>query len=239
MVKDTQKYVAEFLGTMTLVLIGCGSAVIAGNQIGFAGIAFAFGLTVLAMVYAIGPISGCHINPAISIAMLVAGKMKGKDCLMYIIAQCLGAIVGAALLLAVASGLDGYSRSGDGLGQNGFSSGSPGGYDLGSCFLAEVLLTFVFLMVIFGSTSKAAPKGFAGVSIGFSLVLIHLVGIPITGTSVNPARSLGPALLVWGNDAMEQVWLFIVAPVLGAIVAALVWKLFFDSAAEEAAPPAS
>lgn len=238
MVKDTQKYVAEFLGTMTLVLIGCGSAVIAGSYIGFAGIAFAFGLTVLAMVYAIGPISGCHINPAISVAMLVAGKMKGKDCLMYIIAQCLGAIVGAALLLAIASGVDGYSRSGDGLGQNGFSSGSPAGYELGACFLAEVVLTFIFLMVIFGSTSKAAPKGFAGVSIGFSLVLIHLVGIPITGTSVNPARSLGPALLVWGNDAMEQVWLFIVAPVLGAIVAALVWKLFFDSAGAEAAPPA-
>lgn len=238
MVKDTQKYVAEFLGTMTLVLIGCGSAVIAGSYIGFAGIAFAFGLTVLAMVYAIGPISGCHINPAISVAMLVAGKMKGKDCLMYIIAQCLGAIVGAALLLAIASGIDGYSRSGDGLGQNGFSNRSPAGYELGACFLAEVVLTFIFLMVIFGSTSKAAPKGFAGLSIGFSLVLIHLVGIPITGTSVNPARSLGPALLVWGNDAMAQVWLFIVAPVLGAIVAALVWKLFFDSAGEEPAPPA-
>ena len=239
MVKDGQKYVAEFLGTMTLVLVGCGSAVIAGGHIGFVGIAFAFGLTVLAMVYAIGPISGCHINPAISIAMLVAGKMKGKDCLMYIIAQCLGAIVGAALLLAVASGIDTYSRSGDGLGQNGFSDRSPGGYGLGSCFLAEVLLTFIFLMVIFGATSKAAPKGFAGIAIGFSLVLIHLVGIPITGTSVNPARSLGPALLVWGEDAMKQIWVFLLAPTLGAIVAALVWKLFFDSADEEASPSAS
>ncbi len=237
--KDSQKYVAEFLGTMTLVLIGCGSAVIAGGHIGFTGIAFAFGLTVLAMVYAIGPISGCHINPAISIAMLVAGKMKGKDCLMYIIAQCLGAIVGAALLLAVASGVDGYSRSAVGLGQNGYGENYGDGYGLGACFLAEVLLTFIFLMVIFGATSKAAPKGFAGIAIGFSLVLIHLVGIPITGTSVNPARSLGPALLVWGEDAMKQIWVFLLAPTLGAIVAALVWKLFFDSAGEEASPSAS
>lgn len=238
MVKDTQKYVAEFLGTFTLVFIGCGSAVIAGAHIGFAGIAFAFGLTVLAMVYAIGPISGCHINPAISIAMLVAGKMKGKDCFMYIIAQCLGAIVGAAVLLAIASGIDGYSRGVDGLGQNGFGVHSPGGYSLATCFLAEVVLTAIFLMVIFGSTSKAAPKGFAGISIGFSLVLIHLVGIPITGTSVNPARSLGPALLVWGHGAMAQIWLFLIAPVIGAVVAALIWKLFFDSAAEESSPAA-
>jgi aquaporin Z len=236
-VKDTQKYVAEFLGTFALVLIGCGSAVIAGRYIGFTGISFAFGLTVLAMVYAIGPISGCHINPAISIAMLVAGKMKGKDCAMYIIAQCLGAIIGAAILLAIASGLDGYSRSDNGLGQTGFGDFSPGGYSLAACFLAEVVLTALFLFVIFGSTSKSAPKGFAGISIGFSLVLIHLVGIPITGTSVNPARSLGPALLVAG-DAIKQIWLFLVAPILGAIAAALIWKLFFDSGTEETTPPA-
>jgi len=237
-VKDTQKYVAEFMGTFALVLIGCGSAVIAGSYIGFVGISFAFGLTVLAMVYAIGPISGCHINPAISIAMLVAGKMKGKDCLMYIIAQCLGAILAALILLAIANGIDGYSRVDNGLGQNGFGDdGSPARYSLAACFLAEVVLTALFLFVIFGSTSKSAPKGFAGIAIGFSLVLIHLVGIPITGTSVNPARSLGPALVVWG-DAMKQVWLFLIAPVLGAIVAALIWKLFFDSGTEEAAPPA-
>jgi aquaporin Z len=240
-VKDTQKYVAEFLGTFTLVFIGCGSAVIAGGHITFTGIAFAFGLTVLAMVYAIGPISGCHINPAISIAMLVAGKMKGKDCLMYIIAQCLGAIVGAAILLAIANGIRTYDLSSDGLGNNGYGSGtgpgwSPGGYSLAACFLAEVVLTAIFLFVIFGSTSKNAPKGFAGLSIGFSLVLIHLVGIPITGTSVNPARSLGPALLVRG-DALAHVWLFLVAPILGAIVAALIWKLFFDPGPEEASPP--
>ena len=235
--KDTQKYLAEFLGTFTLVLIGCGSAVIAGGHITFTGISFAFGLTVLAMVYAIGPISGCHINPAISIAMLVAGKMKGKDCLMYVIAQCLGAIVGAAILLAIASGLHGYSRAVTGLGANGYGDYSPAGYSLAACFLAEVVLTAIFLFVIFGATSKNAPKGFAGLAIGFSLVLIHLVGIPITGTSVNPARSLGPALLQAGH-ALSQVWLFIVAPILGAILAALIWKLFFDSGPEEASPPA-
>ena len=242
--KDTQKYMAEFLGTFCLVFIGCGSAVAAFSVAGvygwnaaMVGVAFAFGLTVLAMVYAIGPISGCHINPAISIAMLVAGKMKGKDCVMYVIAQCLGAIAGAAVLLAVASGADGYSRAHVGLGQNGYGDHSHGGYSLAACFLAEVVLTAIFLFVIFGSTSKNAPKGFAGISIGLSLVLIHLVGIPITGTSVNPARSLGPALLVAG-DAIKQVWLFIVAPILGAIVAALIWKLFFDSGPEEASPPA-
>ena len=236
--KDTQKYVAEFLGTFALVFIGCGSAVIAGGQIGYAGISFAFGLTVLAMVYAIGPISGCHINPAISIAMLVAGKMKGKDALMYIIAQCLGAVVAAGILLTIANGVSGYDLATDGLGQNGFGrDGSPAGYSLAACFLAEVVLTAIFLFVIFGSTSKGAPKGFAGLSIGFSLVLIHLVGIPITGTSVNPARSLGPAIFARG-DAISQVWLFLIAPVLGAIVAALIWKLFFESGSEEASPPA-
>lgn len=224
--KDTQKYLAEFLGTFALVFIGCGSVVIAGDRIGYAGIAFAFGLTVLAMVYAIGPISGCHINPAISIAMLVAGKMKWKDTLIYIIAQCLGAIVGAGILLAIANGLSSYDLGINGLGQNGFGpDGSPAGYSLAACFVAETVLTAIFLFVIFGSTSKAAPKGFAGVAIGFSLVLIHLVGIPITGTSVNPARSLGPAIIARG-DAISQVWLFIVAPILGAIVAALIWKLF-------------
>jgi aquaporin Z len=238
-VKDTQKYVAEFLGTFTLVFIGCGTAVIAGSVVGGTlGIAFAFGLTVLAMVYAIGPISGCHINPAISIGMLVAGKMKGKDALMYIIAQCLGAIVGAGILWAIANGIHGgYSLSGNKLGVNGYGAHYGGGYSLAACFLVEVVLTAIFLFVIFGSTSKGAPKGFAGLSIGLSLVFIHLVGIPMTGTSVNPARSLGPAIFVRG-DAISHVWLFLVAPVLGAIVAALIWKLFFDSGTEEAAPPA-
>ena len=232
--KDTQKYVAEFLGTFTLVFIACGVAVVSGADL--VATAFAFGLVVLAMVYAIGPISGCHINPAISIAMLVAGKMKGKDCLMYIIAQFLGAIVGAGLLLVVLNGIPGFEAS-DGLGQNGYREHSIMHVSLSACFLAEVLLTAVFLFVIFGSTSKAAPKGFAGISIGLTLTFIHLIGIRITGTSVNPARSFGPALFVRG-DAISQVWLFLIAPVLGAILAALVWKLFFDSGSEEASPPA-
>jgi len=232
--KDTQKYVAEFLGTFTLVFVACGVAVVSGADL--VATAFAFGLVVLAMVYAIGPISGCHINPAISIAMLVAGKMKGKDCLMYIIAQFLGAIVGAGLLLVVLNGIPGFEAS-DGLGQNGYGEHSIMHVSLSACFLAEVLLTAVFLFVIFGSTSKAAPKGFAGISIGLTLTFIHLIGIRITGTSVNPARSFGPALFVRG-DAISQVWLFLIAPVLGAILAALVWKLFFDTGSEEASPPA-
>jgi aquaporin Z len=218
-----RKYTAELIGTLVLVLIGCGSAAIAGQHIGYAGIAFAFGLAVLAMVYAIGSISGCHINPAITVAMLVAGKIKGKDAIGYIIAQCIGGIIGAGILLAIASGLDGYSVSIDGLGQNGYGAQSPAGYAMWACFVAELVLTAVFLFAIFGSTSKGAPKGFAGLSIGLTLVFIHLVGIPITGTSVNPARSLGPAVFV-GGEALPQLWLFWVAPLLGGILAAIVWK---------------
>ena len=222
-----KKYLAELIGTLALVLIGCGSAVIAGKFIGFMGIAFAFGLTVLAMVYAIGNISGCHINPAITIAMLVAGKIKGKDAVFYIIAQCIGAIIGAGILWAIASGNVDFSLAKTGLGQNGYGANSPGGYSLAACFIAEVVLTALFLFVIFGSTHKDAPKGFAGLSIGLSLVLIHLVGIPITGTSVNPARSLGPAILV-GGEALSQLWLFIVAPIIGGIIAAVIWKYVFE-----------
>jgi len=202
-----KKYVAELIGTFALVLIGCGSAVIAGEYIGFLGISFAFGLTVLVMVYAIGNISGCHINPAITVAMLVAGKMKSKDAMVYIIVQCIGALIAAGVLFVIASGQADYSLAVNGLGQNGYGTLSPGGYSLVACFIAEIVLTGLFLFVIFGSTSKDASKGFAGVSIGFSLVLIHLIGIPITGTSVNPARSFGPALFV-GGEALSQLWLF-------------------------------
>ena len=223
---DCRKYAAELIGTAALVLIGCGSAVIAGQHVGFLGIAFAFGLTVLVMVYAIGNISGCHINPAITVAMLVAGKIKGKDAIAYIIAQCIGAIIGAGILLAIAKGLPGYSLAENGLGQNGFGAHSPAGYAMWACFVAELVLTALFLFVIFGSTSEKAPKGFAGISIGFTLVLIHIVGIPITGTSVNPARSLGPAVFV-GGEALPQVWLFWVAPIVGGILAAIVWKYAF------------
>lgn len=222
-----KKYLAELVGTLVLVFIGCASAVIAGASIGFVGIAFAFGLTVLVMVYAIGRISGCHINPAITIAMLVAGKIKGKDALFYVIAQCIGAIIGAGLLYLIATGNPGFSLATTGLGQNGYGAHSPGGYSLAAGFIAEVVLTAIFLFSIFGATHKDAPQGFAGVSIGFTLVLIHLVGIPITGTSVNPARSLGPAVFV-GGDALAQLWVFIVAPIIGAIIAAIIWKSVFE-----------
>ena len=221
----SKKYIAEFIGTMVLVLLGCGSAVLAGSAIGYVGIAFAFGLAVLAMVYAIGGISGCHINPAVSISMLVAGKLSAKDTALYVIAQCAGASVGAAALYLIATGNPGYSLAAYGLGQNGFDAASPAGFSMMSAFIAETLLTFVFLLVIHGSTSERSPKGFAGLSIGLSLVLIHLVSIPITGTSVNPARSLGPALFV-GGTALSQLWLFWVAPIIGGILAAIVWKLF-------------
>jgi aquaporin Z len=199
-----RKWLAELIGTFALVLIGCGSAVIAGGHIGFMGISFAFGLAVLAMVYAIGPISGCHINPAITVSMLVAGKISAKDCVGYIVAQCVGGIIAGAVLLH-----------------------SPAQYSLAACFVAELVLTAIFLFVIFGSTHESAPKGFAGLAIGLSLVFIHLVGIPITGTSVNPARSLGPAVFA-GGEAISQLWLFIVAPILGGILAALVWKAWFE-----------
>jgi aquaporin Z len=228
-----KKYFAELIGTLALVLIGCGSAVIAGSYISVVGISFAFGLTVLAMVYAIGNISGCHINPAITIAMWVADKIKGKDAIFYVIAQCIGGIIGAGILWAIASGNTNFSLAASGLGQNGYGVHSPAGYSLVACFIAEVVLTALFLFVIFGSTHKDAPKGFAGLSIGFTLVLIHLVGIPITGTSVNPARSLGPAVFV-GGAALSQLWLFIVAPIIGGVIAAIIWKYGFE---ERIAPP--
>jgi len=220
---DVQKYIAELIGTFVLVFMGCGSAVLAGENADYVGVAFAFGLSVLVMVYAIGTISGCHINPAVSISMFAAGKMKAKDTIAYVIMQCTGAVIAATLLYAVALGKPGYSLV-NGLGQNGYDT-AYGGFSMVSAFAAEVILTFIFLLVIFGSTSERAPKGFAGISIGLSLVLIHLVGIPVTGTSVNPARSLGPAVVV-GGTALSQLWLFWVAPIIGGLFAALIWRLF-------------
>jgi aquaporin Z len=220
---STKKYVAELIGTFVLVLMGCGSAVLAGSYIGFAGISFAFGLAVLAMAYTIGGVSGCHINPAVTVSKLITGKISVRDSVAYIVSQCVGATLGAGVLYLLASGKAGYSLNGVGLGQNGYDAASPAGYGLVASFIAEVVLTFIFILVIHGATSAKAPQGFAGLAIGLSLVLIHLVGIPITGTSVNPARSLGPALLI-GGVALNQLWLFWVAPIIGAVLAAFAWK---------------
>jgi aquaporin Z len=175
------------------------------------------------MVYAIGSISGCHFNPAVTLSMLVVGKINVKDAVMYIIFQCVGGVLGAGAVYAIAEGNPAFVATGNFLGANGYGNGSPGNYSLASCFVAEVLLTFLFLLVIHGSLSEKIPKGFAGLPIGLSLVMIHLVSIPITNTSVNPARSLGPAIFVGGN-ALSQLWLFWVAPVVGAVLAGLLWR---------------
>jgi aquaporin Z len=230
---ESRKYLAELFGTFVLVFIGTGSVVFAatwffqGTFIGNVGIAFAFGFALLTMVYMIGGISGCHINPAVSIAMLVAGKMKGKDTAIYILMQCIGAVLASAMVWAIALGMPNFDISVNGLGQNGYDAQSPGGFALASCFIVEVATTMVFLLVILGSTSKKTPVGFAGVAIGFALLMIHLVSIPITGTSVNPARSLGPAVMV-GGVALTQLWLFWVAPIIGALIAALIWRFVLE-----------
>jgi aquaporin Z len=213
--------------------MGTGSAVVAGKNIGYLGIALAFGLSVLVMVYAIGKISGCHINPAITIAMLLNGKIPAKDAVIYIIVQCTGAIIASALLLTIMTGLPGYETAPGNLGANGYGADYLGGYSLASAFIAEVVMTFIFLMVIFGATSRDASAGFAGIAIGLALAMIHMVTIPITGTSVNPARSLGPAVVA-GGIALSQLWLFIVAPVIGAVIAAVVWKYLFEDTSSPA-----
>ncbi len=209
--------------------MGCGSVVIAGGLFGtpfaYVGIAFTFGLAVLVMVYTIGGVSGGHMNPAISISMWVAGKISAKDAVFYVVFQCIGAIVGAGILYAIAVGSPAYSLAVTGLGQNGYGGASLGGYSVVSVFLTEVVLTFLFVLVVHGATHERVPKGFAGLAIGLALTLMHLVAIPIDGTSVNPARSLGPAVFV-GGLALSQLWLFIVAPIIGGIIAAVVWKAY-------------
>lgn len=228
-----KKYFAELIGTFSLVLFGCGSAVIAGSSqvgpsgIGLLGIAIAFGFAVVAMAYAIGGISGCHINPAVTVGVLVAGKISGKDAIGYIVSQCIGAILGALVLYLIALGKPGWQMPEWGLGANGWGEGYLGGYNTASAFLIEAVMTFLFIFVILGTTSKFGNGAMAGLAIGVTLMLIHLVTIPVTGTSVNPARSLGPALFS-GGKALSQLWLFIVAPMLGAVIAALVWKFGFD-----------
>lgn len=229
----TSKFVAEMIGTMVLVLMGCGSAVIAGADgtagVGLLGISFAFGLSVVAMAYAIGHISGCHINPAISISMAVAGRMPWKDAVMYCIAQILGAILGAGILyLIVTNNTHGFEMKPWALGSNGWGAGYLKEYNTTAAFVAEFIFTFIFLLVILGSTStKNINGGFAGLAIGLSLVLIHIVGINVTGVSVNPARSIGPAIFA-GGEALSQLWLFIVAPVLGGSAAAVVYNMLIE-----------
>jgi aquaporin Z len=220
-----KKYLAEVVGTFVLVFGGVGSAVLAGSHIGYLGVAFAFGLALLAMAYTIGPISGCHINPAVTVGVLIARKIGARDALFYIISQVIGAIIASGLILVIARGVvAGYDPSVAGMGANGFGEHSPGGYSLAAAFIAEVVLTMFLVLTVLGTTDVKAPVGFAGLAIGLVLTLIHLVGIPITNTSVNPARSVGPALFV-GGWALQQLWVFIVAPLLGGVVAAVVYAV--------------
>jgi aquaporin Z len=212
-----QKFVAEFIGTLTLVLFGCGAAVLGGEHVGQLGIALAFGFAIVAMAYGIGSISGCHVNPAVSLAVFIAGRMSAREMLVYWIAQFLGALVGAGILAAIA-GLAG------GLGQNGWGPGYNGEFSLQSALIFEVVMTAIFVIVILGSTSAGAPAGFAGLAIGITLAVIHIVGIQVTGVSVNPARSFGPAVLV-GGPALAQLWLFFVGPAVGALIGGALYRL--------------
>jgi aquaporin Z len=218
---------AEFLGTLWLVLGGCGSAVLAaafpGLGIGFVGVSFAFGLTVLTMAYALGHVSGCHLNPAVSLGLVVGGRFRAGDFVPYVVAQVFGAIAGAGILYLIASGKAGFDVSG-GFASNGYGEHSPGGYSMVAAVVAEFVMTFGFLIVILGSTDERAPSGFAPIAIGLALTLIHLITIPVTNTSVNPARSTGPALFV-GGWAVQQLWLFWVAPLLGAACAGLTYRV--------------
>ncbi|KJS42875.1 MAG: porin [Roseovarius sp. BRH_c41] len=218
-----QKQLAEFIGTFTLVLFGCGAAVLAGGDIGLAGISFAFGFALIGMAYGIGPVSGCHINPAVSLGAVAAGRMSLSEAAGYILAQILGALAGAGILMLIASGKADYSVAQNGLGQNGWGPGYLGEYAMTAAFIFEVVASFLFIVVILGATGKGAPAHLAGLAIGIALVVIHLVGINVTGVSVNPARSIGPAVFV-GGTALAQLWLFIVAPVIGTVAAGLLFR---------------
>jgi aquaporin Z len=237
-----RKLIAELLGTLWLVLGGCGSAVLAANfmpdtnlGIGLVGVSLAFGLTVVTGAYALGHISGGHFNPAVTLGVFVARRIEAREAVGYVVAQVVGAVLGIAVLVAIASGVDGFdigTGPGDSnLAANGWANLSPGGYDFVAALVAEVVLTFFFLLVILGTTGKDAPIGFAPLAIGLSLTLIHLISIPVTNTSVNPARSTGPALFV-GGDALEQLWLFWLAPLVGAALAGIVHRLVIEERAE-------
>ena len=236
----SKSLIAEFIGTFWLVLGGCGSAVLAATfvsngamigesthfplGIGLIGVSLAFGLTVVTMAYAIGHISGCHLNPAVSIGLTACGRFPASQLVPYIIAQVIGAVVAAGVLYLIASGKAGYEG---GLASNGFAAHSPGGYSMTAALICEIVMTFIFLMIILGATDRRAPAGFAPIAIGLALTLIHLISIPVTNTSVNPARSTGPAIFE-GGIALSQLWLFWVAPIVGAVLAGLVYKLVFE-----------
>lgn len=223
----SKKAAAEVLGTFVLVFGGCGTAVLAGEAVGVLGIALAFGLTVIAMAYAVGHISGGHFNPAVTVGAAVAGRLAWKDTPVYFVSQLVGGLAAGGVLLLVASGRDGFDAVDSGFASNGYDDRSPLGYSLLACLVIEVLLTAVFLWVILGVTDVRAPKGFAPMAIGLTLTLIHLISVPVTNTSVNPARSIGVGLFA-GGDAIVQLWLFILAPIAGAVIAGLSYKALFD-----------
>lgn len=231
-----KRTIAEFIGTFWLVFGGCGSAVLAAAfpslGIGFAGVALAFGLTVLTMAFAIGHISGCHLNPAVSVGLVVGKRFPAANLLPYVVAQVLGGIAGAAVLYVIASGKAGFDVAA-GFASNGYGAHSPGGYSMTACLTAEVVLTFMFLMIILGATDRRAPQGFAPIAIGLGLTLIHLIGIPVTNLSVNPARSTGPAVFA-GGWALEQLWLFWLAPIVGAAIAGVIYPAVAGEAEEQA-----
>lgn len=222
-----KRYLAELIGTFWLVLGGCGSAIFAGNHIGFLGVAIAFGLTVLTMAYAIGHISGCHLNPAVSIGLWAGGRFESKELLPYVVSQVVGAIIAGGVLYLIASGKGGFSIA-SGFATNGYGEHSPLNYSLVAALICEVVLTAVFLFVIMGVTSEKAPDGFAPIAIGLCLTLIHLISIPVTNTSVNPARSTGVAIFQ-GGWAIEQLWLFWVAPIVGGVIGACAYKFINKS----------
>jgi len=232
-----KKLTAEFIGTFWLVFGGCGSAVLAAGfpelGIGFVGVSLAFGLTVMTMAYAIGHVSGCHLNPAVTLGLVVAKRFPAKDILPYVIAQLIGAVAGAGTLYIIASGQQGFDAAASGFASNGYAEHSPGGYSMVAALVAEVVLTFFFLMIILGATDKRAPAGFAPIAIGLGLTLIHLIGIPVTNLSVNPARSTGPAVFA-GGWAIGQLWLFWVAPLVGAAIAGVVYPLMASNPNDEA-----
>jgi aquaporin Z len=237
----SKRSLAELLGTFWLVFGGCGSAVLAaafpGLGIGFAGVALAFGLTVLTMAFAIGHISGCHLNPAVSVGLAVARRFPASELPAYIAAQVVGGIAGTGVLLIIASGKAGFDVSG-GFASNGYGAHSPGGYSLSACLTAEVVLTFMFLAIILGATDRRAPQGFAPIAIGLGLTLIHLIGIPVTNLSVNPARSTAPAIFV-GGWAVQQLWLFWLAPIVGAMLAGIVYPALAGESSQQSSRAAA